>query len=96
MSDPTALQRHRDELRAIAHRHGARNLRVFGSTARGDARSDSDVDLLVDLEPGRTLLDLVALRRELSAALGRPADVVTADLLREPVRSTAEAEAVPV
>ena len=69
---------------------------MFGSTARGQARSDSDVDLLVDLEPGRTLLDLVALRREASEVLGRPADVFTVDMLREPARAEAEREAVPV
>jgi uncharacterized protein len=92
----SAVRRHRNELREIARRHGARNLRVFGSTARGEAGSHSDVDLLVDLDPGRTLLDLVALRREASAVLGRPADVVTTDMLREPVRTEAEREAVPV
>jgi predicted nucleotidyltransferase/DNA-binding XRE family transcriptional regulator len=92
----SAVRRHRNELREIARRHGARNLRVFGSTARGQARSDSDVDLLVDLEPGRTLLDLVALRREASEVLGRPADVFTVDMLREPARAEAEREAVPV
>jgi predicted nucleotidyltransferase len=92
----SAVRRHRNELREIARRHGARNLRVFGSTARGQARSDSDVDLLVDLEPGRTLLDLVALRREASEVLGRPADVFTVDMLHEPARAEAEREAVPV
>ena len=46
------------EIREIAAKHGARNVRVFGSVARGDARPDSDVDFLVDMEPGRTLLDL--------------------------------------
>ena len=69
---------------------------MFGSTARGQAHADSDVDLLVDLEPGRTLLDLVALRQEASALLGRPTDVVTVDMLREPVRTEAERDAVPV
>lgn len=90
------VRHHRQQLREVARRHGARNLRVFGSTARGEARADSDVDLLVDLEPGRTLLDLVALRREASAVLGRPADVMTAEMLRGPVRSEAERDAVPV
>jgi len=47
------------EIREIAAKHGARNVRVFGSVARGDARPDSDVDFLVDMEPGRTLLDVV-------------------------------------
>ena len=47
------------EIREIAAKHGARNVRAFGSVARGDARPDSDVDFLVDMEPGRTLLDVV-------------------------------------
>ena len=47
------------EIREIAAKHGARNVRVFGSVARGDARPDTDVDFLVDMEPGRTLLDVV-------------------------------------
>jgi len=47
------------EIREIAAKHGARNVRVFGSVARGDARPDSDVDFLVDMEPGRTLLDVM-------------------------------------
>lgn len=90
------IRRHRRELLAVARRHGACNVRVFGSAARGDAHADSDVDLLVELEPGRTLLDLVALRRDASAVLGRPADVFTADMLRDAVREEAERDAVPV
>jgi predicted nucleotidyltransferase len=80
----------------LARRHGARNVRVFGSTARGEAGPESDVDLLVDMEPGRTLLDLVALRRETSALLGVDVDVATPDTLREAVRREAERDAVPV
>jgi uncharacterized protein len=91
-----AVRHHRREIRELARRHGARNLRVFGSTARGEASAASDVDLIIDLEPGRTLLDLVALRREISAILGQPVDIATLDMLREPVRSDAERDAVPV
>jgi uncharacterized protein len=65
------------EILDIAARHGARNIRVFGSVARGDNRSDSDVDLLVDVEPGRTLLDVTALEQDLQELLGRRVDVLT-------------------
>ncbi len=92
----SVVRRHRRELLDIARRHGARNVRVFGSTARGEDGPDSDVDLLVDLEPGRTLLDLVALRREMGTLLGVPVDVATPDTLRDVVRHEAERDAVPV
>ena len=90
------VRRHRRELQDLARRYGARNLRVFGSTARGEAHDGSDIDLLVDLEPGRTLLDLVALRRGASELLGRPADVFTIDMLSDDARDDAEHDAVPV
>jgi uncharacterized protein len=65
------------EIATIARKHGARNLRVFGSAARADARADSDLDLLVEMETDRSLLDLIDLEHELQALLGRPVDVVT-------------------
>jgi len=71
------LKEKRPEILQIAARHGARNVRVFGSVVRGDAREDSDVDFLVDLEPGRSLLDQAALTLDLQELLGRKADVLT-------------------
>ena len=71
------LHAHRRAVLELATRHGARNVRVFGSMARGDARPDSDVDLLVDIEPGRTLLDVIALEQDLEELLGRPVQVLT-------------------
>jgi predicted nucleotidyltransferase len=65
-----------EEMRRIAKIHGARRLRVFGSYASGVAYGSSDLDLLVDLEPGRSLLDLVGLKQDLEALLGRKVDVV--------------------
>ena len=70
----------RSQRRAIldtAGRHGARNVRVFGSTVRGDEGPKSDVDFLVDLEPGRSLLDVIALEQDLEELLGRPVEVLT-------------------
>jgi uncharacterized protein len=75
---------------------GARDVRVFGSVARGEERPDSDIDILVTLEPGRTLMDLARLEARLEALLGRPVDVTTLSGLREPVRRSALREAISV
>ncbi len=66
----------RDNILRIAAKHGARNVRVFGSAARDEATDSSDIDLLVDLEPNRSLLDQVGLQQELEELLGRKVDVV--------------------
>ncbi len=86
----------RDTIHAAATACGARDVRLFGSAARGEEGAESDVDLLVTLEPGRTLLDLARLELELERVIGRRVDVVTEATLREPVRSTALREAVRV
>ncbi len=86
----------RDEIRRAAAESGARDVRVFGSVARGDERNDSDVDFLVVLEPGRSLLDLARLELRLERLLGRPVDVVTEAGLRESVRAAALREAIGV
>ncbi len=61
---------------AVARHYGADNIRVFGSAARGEDRADSDIDILVSLERGRTLLDLVGLEQDLTKLVGRKVDVV--------------------
>jgi len=71
------LRARRDRILAIAARYGASDVRVFGSAARGDARLGSDVDLVVRLAPGRTLLDLGAMQYELAELLGLDVDVLT-------------------
>lgn len=76
--------------------HGAHDVRVFGSTATGDAREDSDVDLLVRLQPERSLLDLGGLQMDLADLLARPVDVVTEAGLRPRIRARVLAEAVPL
>lgn len=91
-----ALRTHRALLLAAARRHGAQQVRVFGSLARGEENPASDVDLLVDLPRDRTLLDLVAFRREASEILGTPVDVATPDMLKERVRDRVLAEALPI
>lgn len=67
----------REEILAIAARHGASNVRVFGSYARGDAGPKSDVDLLVDLEPECSLFDQIELARDLRKLLKRKVDILT-------------------
>jgi hypothetical protein len=90
------LKAQRDEILRIAARHGAYNVRVFGSVARGNAQPDSDVDLLVDLEPGRSLLDLGGLLMDLQDLLGRSVDIVTERGLRHRLRERVLTEAVPL
>jgi predicted nucleotidyltransferase len=89
-----AIRTRRGEILAIAARHGARNVRIFGSVARGDSYPGSDVDILVELEPGRTLLDHAALLIELEALLGCKVDVVTTPGLRPRIRDQVLREAV--
>jgi predicted nucleotidyltransferase len=72
-----ALRSHRRRILELAARHGVRNVRVFGSTARGEAGPQSDIDLLVDVEPGRTLLDLIGFEQDLEEVLGCSVDVLT-------------------
>ena len=78
---------------ALAARHGARNVRVFGSIARGDAGPTGDLDLLVDVEPGRTLLDVIALEQDLEQLLGRRVEVLTDGGLSPYLRQRILAEA---
>ncbi len=70
------ITEHAEEIRRIASEHGARRVRVFSSRGRGEAGESSDLDLLVDFEPGRDLLDLVALKQDLEQLLGCHVDIV--------------------
>jgi predicted nucleotidyltransferase len=72
-------ERWREDILRLAERHGARNVRVFGSLARGEATAASDLDLLVEMEPGRSLLDLIGFNQDLEDALGIHVDVLTED-----------------
>lgn len=90
------LRRRRNELVAIAARHGASNLRVFGSVARGDQRKDSDLDVLVDLEPGRSLFDLGGLLMDFEETLGCRVDVAELAGFRPHARERILGEAVAI
>ena len=71
------IQDNRQGILRIAKSCGAKSLKVFGSCARGEERIDSDIDLLVELEPGRSLLDIVAIKHEVEGLTKRKVDVVT-------------------
>jgi predicted nucleotidyltransferase len=90
------LRRHRRFLLDAADRHGIGHLRAFGSLARGEAKAGSDVDLLVDLKPGHTLVDLAAFRREAAEILDLPVEVATPDMLKERIRNEVLSEALPL
>jgi uncharacterized protein len=90
-----SVRRHRREIEAACRRHGASNPRVFGSVAGGNATVHSDIDLLVDLEPRRTLIDVAALHDELVELLGHEVDVLTAGAVRGRLAHIAD-EAVPL
>ena len=90
----TLRQEKRAAILHLAEVHGARNVRVFGSVATGDARQDSDVDFLVDLEPGRTLFDLAAFLGDLRDLLGNKVDVVESRSIHPFIRDRVLAEPV--
>lgn len=90
----TTLRHRRNEILGIAARWGARRVRVFGSVARGESQPTSDVDLLVDFEPGRSLLDHGGLQMDLQEALDCHVDVVTARAMRPRFRERVEQDAV--
>jgi len=88
------LKEKREEILAIAAKHGAYNVRIFGSVARGEARPDSDVDFLVEIEQNRSLLDRIALIQDLEDLLGRKVDVAKPENLRETIRAKVLREAI--
>jgi len=91
------LREHREAIRAAAEAVGARNVRVFGSVARGDDTPDSDVDLLVDFPAAeRGLFPLLVLAEQVERLVGRPVDVAAAEVMAGPVLERALAEAVPL
>jgi predicted nucleotidyltransferase len=94
ISDQSVLRLKRSQILQIAARNGVKRLRVFGSVARGTDDPQSDIDLLVDLAPDRSLLDLGNFLYEVRSLLGREVDVVTEKGLRRRIRDRVLAEAM--
>jgi predicted nucleotidyltransferase len=90
------LSEKREQILAIAARYGARNVRVFGSVARGDADENSDVDFIVEFDESSSLMDHAAMMLELEALLGRRVDIAPEKCLRPRVRERVMQEAVPL
>jgi predicted nucleotidyltransferase len=90
------VQENRREILEIARKHGAYNVRIFGSVARGEADAASDLDVLVELEPDRSLLDLGGLLVDLEELLACKVDVVTERGLKARIRDRVLQEAVPL
>ena len=86
----------REEITRIAARHGARSVRLFGSHAHGEPTPSSDVDLLVELGPESTLLDLIAIKQDVEDLLGCPVDVVTEAAVSPYIRDEVLKTAVPL
>jgi predicted nucleotidyltransferase len=90
------LKERRNEILRIAQAHGASNIRVFGSVARGEEGPDSDLDLLVEMRPESSLLDLISLWQDLEDLLGHKVDVITEGGISPYLREHIHAEAVPL
>jgi predicted nucleotidyltransferase len=89
-----SLKANRAKILALTEKYGASNVRVFGSVARGEAQADSDVDFLIDLEPGRSLLDHIGLKQDLEDLLGRSVDVAESVTLHDLIRDRVLRDAI--
>lgn len=94
MGVESVLKNKREDILRIATHHGAESVRVFGSLARGEANAKSDVDILIKLGPGRSLLDIIAIKQDVGDLLGCEVDVVTEAALSPYIRDQVLKEAV--
>jgi len=90
----TKLKEYKNDILKIALLHGAKNIKVFGSVARGEQNQNSDVDFVVEMSKGKTVLNRIALMQDLKKLLGQDVDVVTYKSLKEKVRSSLIKDAV--
>ena len=96
MSALGILQGKRTEILALAAKHGASNVRLFGSVARGEDREESDVDFLVDMQETRSLFDLIGLQQDLEKAIGRKVDVLTSSGINRYLKDRILGDAAPL
>ena len=90
------ITRKRDKILVLADRFGVKNIRIFGSVARHEAREGSDIDFLVEFPPGTSLFEHAAFQQELADLLGCNVDVASVNGLREQIRNTVLQEAMPL
>jgi predicted nucleotidyltransferase len=96
MNTLRTLQIRKAEILALAAKHGASNVRLFGSVVRGEDQPDSDVDLLVDMQENRSLFDLIGLQQDIEKMLGRKVDVLTPDGINRYLKDRILGEAAPL
>ena len=96
MKSADRIQKHRSEILKLASKHGAKRVRIFGSVARGEADDKSDIDFLVDMEAGKSLMDMGGLQMDLKDLLGCHVDVITEKGLKERIRARVLNEAIPL
>ncbi len=94
LSVSNTIKSKRDEILDIAQKHGAKNIRIFGSMARGEEGPESDLDIIVEMEKGSSLLDIIAIKQDIEDLLGRKVDVVTEASISPYIRDTVLKEAV--
>ena len=88
------LKKKRESIISVVERNGGRKVRIFGSLARGEELTDSDVDILIELDPGRSLLDILAIKQDLEDLLHRNVDVLTESAVSPYIKDDIMSEAV--
>lgn len=94
MTVSNTIKGRREEILDLARKYGAKNIRVFGSMARGEQGPESDLDIIVEMEKGRSLLDIIAIKQDIEEILGRKVDVVTEASISPYIRDAVLKEAV--
>ncbi len=96
MNTLSILRSRRSEILALATKHGASNVRLFGSVARGEDREDGDVDFLVDMQETSSLFDLIGLQQDMERVIGRKVDVLTPNGINRYLKDRILGEATPL